>query len=63
MSYLFYSGELGNGVPIIDHHQSVIRDHRGIIQLVKEKEVEKLKKVLRSHIDAFQKRIVFFMSA
>jgi DNA-binding GntR family transcriptional regulator len=63
LSYLSYSGELGNGVPLIDHHQSVIRDHRGIIQLVKEKEVGKLKEVVLEHINAFQKRIVFFMSA
>jgi DNA-binding GntR family transcriptional regulator len=62
MSYLSYSGELENGVPLIDHHQSVIRDHRGIIQLVKGKEVAKLKKVVLSHINAFHKRIVFFMS-
>ena len=63
LSYLSYSGELGNGVPLTEHHQSVIRDHLGIIQMVKEKEVGKLKEVVLEHINAFQKRIVFFVSA
>ncbi|MGD8368177.1 MAG: GntR family transcriptional regulator [Desulfobacterales bacterium] len=63
MSYLSYSGDLGVGGTLTDHHQSVDRDHRGIIQLVKEKKVEKLKEIVLTHIHAFQKRIVFFMSA
>jgi DNA-binding GntR family transcriptional regulator len=63
MSYLSYSDDLGTGISLPDHYRSVIRDHRGIIQLVKEKEVEKLKEVVLAHIHAFQKRIVFFMSA
>ena len=62
MSYLSYSNELESGIPLNDHYASVIRDHRGIIDLLKEKNVDQLKQVVLSHIRAFQKRIIYFMS-
>ncbi|MCF8080355.1 MAG: GntR family transcriptional regulator [Desulfobacterales bacterium] len=63
LSYLSYSNELGAGISLNDHYQSVIRDHRQIIDLLKNKDTEKLKNIVLSHAQAFQKRIVLFMGA
>lgn len=62
LSYLSYANELEAGISLDDHYRSVIREHDEIIKRLKDKEVEKLKEVVLTHIRAFQNRIVLFMS-
>jgi DNA-binding GntR family transcriptional regulator len=62
LSYLSYANELEAGISLDDHYRAVIREHEEIIKRMKNKEVEKLKEVVLTHIRAFQNRIVLFMS-
>jgi DNA-binding GntR family transcriptional regulator len=63
LSYLSYANEVGTGISLTSHYDSVIQEHAQIITCLRDKNEELLKKTILDHIKAFQKRIILFISS
>jgi len=62
LSYLSYANEIEPNRSLANHYDSVLREHDSIIRLLQERDEKKLIEVLLQHIQAFQRRILLFMS-
>ncbi len=63
LSYLSYVNEIDPGISLSHHYAAVIREHDEIIDCLREKNTALLKKTVLKHINAFQRRIILFMSS
>ena len=63
LSYLSYSDEIDSRESLKTHYDSVIREHKEIITYLKERNESKLKRTIIEHIEAFQRRIILYMSS
>jgi DNA-binding GntR family transcriptional regulator len=63
LSYLSYVNEVDPGISLSHHYDAVIREHEQIIDCLREKNTTLLKKTVLEHINAFQRRIILFMSS
>ncbi len=63
LSYLSYVNEVDPGISLSSHYDSVVREHDKMIKCLREKNEERLKKTVLEHINAFQRRIILFMSS
>lgn len=63
LSYLSYVNEIDPGISLRHHYAAVIREHDEIIDCLREKNTALLKKTVLKHINAFQRRIILFMSS
>jgi DNA-binding GntR family transcriptional regulator len=63
LSYLSYVNEVDPGLSLSNHYESVIHEHERMITCLKEKNEQLLKETVLEHIQAFQKRIILFMSS
>jgi len=63
LSYLSYSNEIDPRESLRAHYDSVIQEHEEIIIHLKERDESKLKETILEHIQAFQRRIILYMSS
>ena len=63
LSYLSYSEKIDSSKSLKAHYDSVTREHEEIISYLEEKNENELEKTILEHIEAFQKRIIVFMSS
>jgi GntR family transcriptional regulator, rspAB operon transcriptional repressor len=63
LSYLSYVNEVDPGISLSSHYDSVIREHEKIVNCLRKKNEGLLKETVLEHINAFQKRIILFMSS
>lgn len=63
LSYLSYVNEVDPGISLSNHYDSVIREHEMIVNYLRKKNEALLKETVLGHINAFQKRIILFMSS
>ncbi len=63
LSYLSYSEKIDSRKSLKAHYDSVTREHEETISYLKERNESKLIKTTIEHIEAFQRRIVLFMSS
>jgi DNA-binding GntR family transcriptional regulator len=63
LSYLSYVNEVDPGISLSNHYDSVIREHDQIINCLRKKNEKLLKETVLEHINAFQRRIILFMSS
>ena len=62
LSYLSYNNTIDPERPLEVHYKSVVEEHDGIINALKEKNADKLKHLLKVHIDTFKDRIILLMT-
>ncbi|MEW5908756.1 MAG: GntR family transcriptional regulator [Thermodesulfobacteriota bacterium] len=63
LSYLSYANEIDPENSLKTHYESVISEHEGIITKLKERDENSLINTIVAHIQAFQRRILLFMSS
>jgi DNA-binding GntR family transcriptional regulator len=63
LSYLSYVNEVDPGISLSSHYDAVIREHEKIIDYLRNKNEALLKATVLEHINAFQRRIILFMSS
>lgn len=63
LSYLSYANEIEPNRSLTAHYDSVIREHEEIIEMLQKRNEKALIQVLLTHIQAFQHRILLFMSS
>ncbi len=63
LSYLSYANETDMNRSLEGHYQTVIREHEAIIASLVDKNEVRLKEVITQHINAFQGRILAYMSS
>ena len=63
LSYLSYANEIDPENSLKVHYDLVISEHKEIIRYLEERNEEQLVNTVLKHIQAFQRRIVLFMSA
>lgn len=62
LAYLSFSSKIGMNQDLDKHFQSVCREHEQIMEYLKIKELNRLKKTIEKHIQAFQRRIIIYMT-
>lgn len=62
LAYLSFDNEIDPGRTLQEHYASVIEQHNQIIEAVRSREEEPLKKVVRDHIEIFKKRIIHYLA-
>ena len=63
LSYLSFTSEIDSGKSLETHFKAVIEEHDKIVVCLKERNEEELKKTIIVHIQAFQQRIIAYMSS
>ena len=63
LSYLSYTSEVDPAKSLKIHYGTVIREHEKIIACLRERNETKLRETILTHIQAFQKRIIIYMSS
>ncbi len=63
LAYLSYSNDIEPGRSLQVHYESVVREHKEIMSLLREKNEKDLRETLLRHIQTFQQRIVSYMSS
>ena len=63
LAYLSFSNEIDPLRSLPDHYASVVAQHETIIDCLKTRNDTRLKKTLREHTQAFQNRILLYMSS
>lgn len=63
LSYLSYANEIDRNRSLHGHYQAVIDEHQTIIDCLVKRDEARLKEIITSHINAFQGRIVAYMSS
>jgi len=63
LSYLSYSSEIDPTEALNSHYKSVIHEHEEIITYLKTRNKSELKRTILEHIQAFQRRIILYMSS
>lgn len=63
LSYLSYANEIDRNRSLHGHYQAVIDEHQAIIDCLTTRDEARLKETITSHINAFQGRIVAYMSS
>ncbi len=63
LSYLSYDSIIDPQRPLEVHYESVVEEHEHIINALRQKDADQLKKLLKEHIDTFRDRIILFMTS
>lgn len=63
LAYLSYSHEIDPFASLQEHYQSVVEEHSQMIRFIRNGKASDLKTVINNHIQAFQERIVRYMSS
>jgi GntR family transcriptional regulator, rspAB operon transcriptional repressor len=63
LAYLSYANDMGMNRSLQGHYEAVVHEHETIIACLAEKNETSLKEILAQHINAFQGRIVAYMSS
>ncbi len=63
LSYLSYANEIDRNRSLHGHYQEVIAEHEAVIAALETRDGEGLRGIITSHINAFQARIVSYMSS
>jgi DNA-binding GntR family transcriptional regulator len=63
LSYLSYTSEIDPAKSLKTHYDAVIGEHEAIIRYLRARDESHLKATILAHIQAFQKRIIIYMSA
>lgn len=63
LSYLSYAYEIDRNRSLQGHYQTVIAEHQAIIDSLAEHDESRLRELITHHINAFQGRIVAYMSS
>jgi DNA-binding GntR family transcriptional regulator len=63
LSYLSYANEIDPENSLKTHYDSVIFEHEAILKGLKDRNEESLIKTITTHIQAFQRRIILFMTS
>ncbi len=61
LSFLSYNNIINPKPPLTNHFDSVINEHNEMITCLKEKDKDRLEKVIIKHIQTFRERIILFM--
>jgi DNA-binding GntR family transcriptional regulator len=62
LAYLSFGTELQQGKALADHYQTVFEQHKQIVEFLNRKDEKKLKRIINDHLDAFQQRIVLYLT-
>ena len=62
LAYLSYGNEIDPGRTLQVHYASVIDQHNEIIDAARSRDEERLKTVIRDHIDIFKERIIHYLA-
>lgn len=62
LAYLSYGHEVDPDRSMQSHYRSVIQEHSTIIDTLRKREENRLKKTIHQHINTFQKRIIRYMA-
>ncbi len=62
LAYLSYGNEIDPARTLQVHYASVIDQHNEIIDAARSRDEERLKTVIRDHIDIFKKRIIHYLA-
>jgi DNA-binding GntR family transcriptional regulator len=62
LAYLSYGGKGGLNGHLSEHYQSVCREHEQIMDALKNKDLDLLKKTIRDHIQTFQRRVILYLT-
>jgi DNA-binding GntR family transcriptional regulator len=63
LAYLSYSSKDGLNGDLLEHYQSVCREHKQIMDYLKNKELDLLKETIEEHIRTFQQRVILYLTA
>jgi DNA-binding GntR family transcriptional regulator len=63
LAYLSYGGKGSLNGHLLEHYQSVCREHEQIMEALKNKDLNLLKKTIEEHIRTFQRRIILYLTA
>lgn len=63
LAYLSYGGRGSLKGNLSEHYQSVCREHEQIMDALKNKDPDLLKETIEKHIQTFQQRIIFYLTA
>lgn len=63
LSYLSYTNEIDMNRSLQGHYQTVVSEHETIISSLIDKNEARLKEIINQHINAFQARILAYMSS
>jgi len=63
LSYLFYNNAIDPHRPLDVHFESVVEEHNLMVETLAQKEGDRLKALLKEHIDTFRQRIILFMTS
>ncbi len=61
LSFLSYDTIIGKEKPRMNHFNSVINEHNEMIACLKDKNIDRLKQIIITHIQTFRERIILFM--
>jgi DNA-binding GntR family transcriptional regulator len=62
LAYLSYGNEIDPDRSLQTHYQSVVREHETIIETLKKRDENRLKKTVHQHVATFQERIIRYMA-
>lgn len=63
LSYLSYNNTIDPHRPLEVHYESVVEEHEAMIDALEQKNKDRLKELLKAHIDTFRQRIILFMTS
>ena len=63
LAYLSYGNEIDPDRSLQTHYQSVVREHDTIIETLKKRDENRLKKTIHQHVGTFQERIIRYMAS
>lgn len=63
LSYLSYNNAIDPERPLEVHYKSVVEEHDQMIDALERKDGDRLKTLLKEHIDIFRQRIILFMTS
>ncbi|HBF42836.1 MAG TPA: hypothetical protein DDW42_04260 [Desulfobacteraceae bacterium] len=63
LAYLSYRGKTGLNGNLKEHYKSVCTEHEQMMDYLKNKNLYRLKETIASHIQAFQQRVILYLTA
>ena len=63
LAYLSYGNEIDPDRSLKTHYRSVVREHDTIIETLKKRDENRLKKTIHQHVGTFQERIIRYMAS
>lgn len=62
LAYLSFGNEIDPGRNLQEHYSSVIDQHNGVIEAIRERNAERLKALIIEHIGIFKSRIISYLA-